>query len=111
MWLMTKYGFYSVVQHRDRPDRYLIRARDKRHLETLLDAFSGQLNGPTITELTQADYRYRIEVDRSIAAEVFSRLFQSIDYPNFKDAVAKTQGHSTYTDFLLNVWSLGRDTL
>ena len=39
MWLVTKDGFYSVVQDRGDPDRLVVRGRWKKHLKVLKDLF------------------------------------------------------------------------
>ncbi len=52
VWLFTKYGFYSVVCARQGdgshsqpvdPDRIMVRARVRRHLEALKDRFADLL--------------------------------------------------------------------
>lgn len=93
MWLLTTTGFYSIVEKPwDRPTGTLtIRARVAKDL----DALRLQLPelGP-IAEDPKADYRFRAQAPRAAVARVMARLAESLDYDNFKDAVALRQGHA-----------------
>ena len=93
MWLFTPFGFYSIVEKPwDKPNGTLtIRARVAKDLDTL------RLQLPelgTIAEDPKADYRFRAQAPRAAVAKTMSRLAESLDYDNFKDAVAKTQGQA-----------------
>lgn len=111
MWLVTTYGFFSVVAHRDEPDKVLIRARSRGDLENLCelgadspgDANSGEFAADEIIELDDADYRYRLIVERSSWEQVASRLVAEIDYPNFKDAVGVEDPERAH--LYMEVWS------
>lgn len=103
MWLMTKYGFYSIVC---KDGRYHIRARDKGHLEELQKHWHlGE-----ILHNAGTDYQYRCVVQRDMAMQVIAWLGEQIDYDNFKGAVARKWGFkSVYHAFLETVWVGGRD--
>jgi hypothetical protein len=88
MWLITTQGFYSVVAHRERPEAVLVRARTRADIEALRD----QIQDLTPFEDELADYRWRAEVSREQWADAVAQFAEEIDYPNFKDAVAETQG-------------------
>jgi hypothetical protein len=114
MWLMTKYGFFSVVcawkdetDKTPHPDLMMIRARCRSHLENLQKRFK-VLEGHTITETQNTDYPYRLLAPRADMAGVVSGLLEEIDYCNFKSEVHDTlPDDDSYQDFLLNVWSEG----
>lgn len=88
MWIVTTRGFFSVVAHRDEPATVLVRARVRSDLESL-----GNLLGPLdIRHTPDADYAYRVVMPRERWSHCLAVLAEEIDYPNFKDAVAKRQG-------------------
>jgi hypothetical protein len=101
MWLVTTRGFYSVVEHRSNPERLIVRARRREDLKALaelipdLEVFSDR----------RADYRWRAVVDRSEWVVALALLAGEIDYPNFKNAVAKRQG-SDRTHRYSEVWQI-----
>jgi len=88
MWLVTTQGFYSVVAHRDDPERLLVRARVREDLEAL----RAQIAGIEPVEMPDADYRWRAEVTRDEWQAALASLGGSIDYDNFKNAVGERQG-------------------
>lgn len=97
MWIFTKQGFYSAVQHRDDPERIIIRARAKKDIEALKAQIPNLI---TFTDKT-ADYPHRAIVSRDEWLIALARLGAEIDYPNFKSAIADNKRHNTY----LSVWS------
>ena len=86
MWIFCKYGFFSAVQHIDKPKTLLVRARFKGDLERLYKAMDHSKCGP-IQKTPDADYLYRMECPKKDFAEVVWRTAGEIDYPNFKDAM------------------------
>ena len=99
MWLMTTRGFYSAVQHRDDPDRILVRARCRRDLDAISDLVPGE---PVLLE--HADYAWRVETDRATWRAAVAVLAAEIDYPNFKGAIDDPDRHDLY----LEVWRVLR---
>lgn len=88
MWIFCKYGFFSAVQHIDKPDTLLIRARFKGDLERLRKQFEPCYREDCkIRETPDADYRYRMECPKYAFSDFLEKLADDIDYPNFKDAV------------------------
>ena len=93
MWLITNFGFFSVVQKPDdeHTNTLTVRARRKNDLETLRDRY--------IPEMTQiavgagTDYKYRAKGSRDALAAAHARIVQDIDYDNFKNSVARQQGY------------------
>lgn len=91
MWLITKIGFFSVVQKRqDAASGMLtIRSRVRGDLESLNKIMTGL--GP-IQEGKGTDYRYRARASKQDVAATFSGMIAELDYQNFKDEVKATQG-------------------
>ncbi len=117
MWIFTKYGFYSAVCARqgdgrhDRPvdpDRIMVRARVRRHLDALKERFPALLAPCDVQEFTGTDYAYRIFVDKSVWSQVLVGLSEDLDYDNFKSEVGRYQGadERDYEDALHAVWSV-----
>lgn len=101
MWILTTFGFFSVVSDSDDPERLLVRARVRADLEALRDQY---LDGLEIVEGAGTDYRYRAYMSRADFERVAARLAADIDYSNFKNAVAKRQG-SKRAHIYGEVWS------
>ena len=117
MWLFTKYGFYSSVCARQGdgdhnqpvdPDRLMIRARVRDHLEGLQRRFPEQLSEIAISETPDTDYRYRMFVDKAVWTPMLVGLSEEMDYDNFKSEVARHQGSegANYEHALHDVWSV-----
>jgi hypothetical protein len=93
MWLMTKFGFFSVVEKPE--DKKIgaatIRARVRSDLEGLREYLPqmGEIQANVGT-----DYPFRARALKSELAVALSKIALDIDYNNFKDVVAKKQGKS-----------------
>ena len=86
MWILTTRGFYSIVK---RDGQLCVRARvedDLARLRELMPAL-----GPTIKN-AGVDYPFRAFIPHEAFAASLPLLAAEITYPNFKDAVAQTQG-------------------
>lgn len=98
MWIVSKYGFFSVVK---KEDGYHVRARVKRDLENLI-AETG------ITEPLQqwptADYRYRVVLSSQAIPALFEKLGESIDYSNFKSKIAATPTQRNKENAYYEIW-------
>src|SRR5205809_7645837 len=97
MWLFTKHGFFSAVCARQGdgrygqpvdPDRIMVRARMRGHLEALKGHFPALFAGCEIRESAGTDYTYRIFVAKPAWAEIVAALAAETDYDNFKSEVA-----------------------
>ena len=117
MWIFTRYGFFNAVCARQGtgkhgspvdPDRIMVRARVRRHLEDLKQRFPDLLNACDIREFAGADYAFRIFADKPAWSAVLSRLGDETDYDNFKSEVARYQGRAgtAYDRSLHDVWSV-----
>jgi hypothetical protein len=93
MWLITKFGFFSVVEKpSDQGEGSLtIRARSKKDLENLKKNYLPEMSEIETSDNT--DYKYRATAPREYIAEAFMQAIQDIHYSNFKDEVKKKQGH------------------
>ena len=90
MWLLTNFGFFSVVQKKD-DDVLTVRARARNDLEVLKERYIPNLGH--IIRGDGTDYRYRAKVSREDMAEALKKIVLDIDYSNFKNSVAEKQGH------------------
>jgi len=117
MWIFTKYGFFSAVCARQgdgtygqpvNPERIMVRARVRSHLEAIQVRFSNLLNEIDIKEFTGTDYAFRFFVDKSVWSQVLVGLSDEMDYDNFKSKVARHQGSkgAEYEHSLHEVWSV-----
>ena len=94
MWAFTRHGFISVVQNRDVADNFLVRSRDVRPLQELWP------NHDIIT-LKDADYRFRINVNKDEVMGALGEHILSIDYDNFKNECVDDR---EYLKSLGSVW-------
>ena len=117
MWIFTRHGFYSAVcarqgdgGHRQPvdPNRIMVRARLRTHLEALKDRFPDLLGECDIKDFVGTDYAFRIFVDKSVWTQVMTGLSDELDYDNFKSEVARFQRHTgaAYEHSLHEVWSV-----
>ena len=117
MWVFTKHGFYSAVCARQGdgkhgqpvdPDRIMVRARVREHLEALKARFPDLLGRCEIREFAGTDYAYRLFVAKSVWSQVLAGLADETDYDNFKSEVARHQGRAgaAYEHSLHEVWSV-----
>jgi 8-oxo-dGTP pyrophosphatase MutT (NUDIX family) len=102
MWMMTPFGFFSVVQKAGTKN-LTVRARVGSDLDRLRELY---LPGLSATKTTpNNDYRYRAIVSHQELAVAMSRIVADITYDNFKSEVGRAQGHDrahVYSD----VWSV-----
>lgn len=117
MWIFSKYGFFSSVCARKgdgshgnpvNPDLVMVRARLRRHLEDIAEAYPEQLGGCSISESSGTDYRFRMFVDKTSWMHVVASMTNELDYDNFKNEAARLHGHdSDYLRSLHAVWEIG----
>ena len=89
MWIFCKLGFFSAVQHRDKPDTLLVRGR-----------FEGDLERSKVWENTTADYFYRMEMPKHVFTKAVAEIANKIDYGNFKDSVHEGYGSPRDTAYM-----------
>lgn len=105
MWLMTRHGFYSIVQKQ--PGEFHVRAREARDLENLVQRIP--LEGVEIFATPSADYCARLVVDRETVKRILLFLAETLDYSNFKGDIDRTpdQRHKPYHE----VWDVLAEAL
>lgn len=97
MWIFLNNAFLSVVQHEERPNELLVRARVAGDIERILPKAK-------VTHTPEHDYAYRALMPRKEVAQALARAAEKIEYPNFKDSVEEHDRHSAYMD----VWTVMR---
>jgi len=98
MWLFTSDGFVSVVQHAEKPDTLLVRARDERSLLSLVEA-----TGATLRHTPSNDYPYRAEVLRTAYSAWVVDQITELDYTNYKAHMWSERPE--FGDALHEVWA------
>jgi 8-oxo-dGTP pyrophosphatase MutT (NUDIX family) len=104
MWLMTNFGFFSVVEKPgDKQDGVLtVRARVRDDLIALRNRYLPELG--EIEANAGTDYKYRARISRNALANAAARIVGDIDYQNFKSSVGKEQG-SERAHVYADVWT------
>jgi hypothetical protein len=102
MWLMTKHGFYSIVQKQ--PGEFHVRARVRQDLENLVVRVP--LPGAEIHATRTADYSFRIVIGKGDVLKVMQFLGDSLDYSNFKDTIARTPDQQNKHSVYHRIWSM-----
>lgn len=94
MWLMTKYGFYSIV--RKAPETYHVRSREMKDLENLMQHVS--LHDVRILDTMGCNYAARVILDSRQILAVMKFLGENIDYDHFAGMIEATtdQAHKPY---------------
>jgi len=92
MWLITNFGFFSIVR---KPDdvggqTLTVRARVRADLDALRERYLPTL-GPIAAD-AGTDYKYRAKAPKADVAMALLRAAEDIDYSNFKNSVLQTQG-------------------
>ena len=103
MWVFTLEGFVSAVRESYDHFDLVVRARDKKSLETL-EFVSGRKAWATPSN----DYPYRIKVTNWDFDRFLELATEDISYSNFKMAVDANRG-KTYAKALSKVWSAMHD--
>lgn len=101
MWIITKSGFVSLVQHNEKPD--LIRARARRR-DHLVDTFG--LTDDEVIDLGEdaPDYRWHADVSRVDVQEAMVDMIDELDYASHvKEEVAGED--DAFYSVLLRCWS------
>lgn len=109
MWLITTFGYFSIVQkNSDRETGTLtIRGRIRGDLEQLRAKYL-----PTLSEIESsggADYPYRAKASRVDIARAFAQAILDLSYSNFKAETALQLGHrreDAYTEVWLTLRKL-----
>lgn len=106
MWIFTKIGFFSIVQHRDDRDQFLVRSRTRDDLVRLVDSIS--IKRDRIRE-TGTDYPFRVFITRDEMVTLAQELVAELNYPNFKAEVGRRD--PSRASLYSRVWALLGDHL
>jgi hypothetical protein len=81
MWIYTIDGFFSVVMHNEHPNQVMVKARNRAHLERVIDwiNFQHRLN-IKIIESQDWDFVVRAGVPKSVWADYLKRVTNDLDY-------------------------------
>ena len=85
MWVFLNNAMLSIVAQRSQPGTLLVRARSAGDIERVFPDVK-------VSETPTADYRYRAEISAEEVARALAAQVRAIDYPNFKNSVARKQG-------------------
>lgn len=114
MWIFTTGGFVSAVEHREDPDLLMVRARDYRSLECMLDSIELAGNAeepdvererPEIVMEVPADYPWRVTVPKAtFALWLQFEVLNFLRYDShFKEALQAERGKDFYKA-AMKVW-------
>lgn len=100
-WILFPDAFVSVVTHEDQPTKVVVRARLRGDIERLLP-------GAEVEKTPQADYLYRVTVDRNWLTEAVAFRLRQMTYTNVKGAISKSDDSGRA--FMMNrIWAAGLD--
>lgn len=85
MWIFTRHGFFSIVEHKANPGLLMVRARIREDLE---DAFG---EADIIETADSGDYRFRKSMPRQVVADYLGQEAFEIDYTSVKDEIDKDE--------------------
>lgn len=89
MWFFTPLGFFSVVQKQGEPE-LTVRSRALGDLLRLRRHYLPELTEPVAHEGT--DYPWRARCSHDELSQAMQKIVKHIDYANFKDEVALSNG-------------------
>ena len=95
MWIFTKYGYLSIVEHNQINDYFQIRSREIKPLKKYWPEYD-------IHIIEWADYRFRINIKKDIAVKKLIKIIKDINYDNFKNQCTDSR---EYHDALADIWS------
>lgn len=100
MWIFTKDGFISVVQHNSIEDAMLVRARVEGDLAAMFPSLADNIETDD-----RADYKYRLVVDRDMLKDYLDDAVDDLDYESHaKEAMTNGGRDSHRYEALLDVW-------
>jgi len=114
MWVFTPLGFYSATAARDPKTKkplshqIQVRARNKAHLQNLIEAFPTHLKNVEINEKDGTDYPCRIYIPKATWVRIAAELAETIEYDNFKGCCHGVERmgklDSDYVTALHSIW-------
>lgn len=110
MWIITTGGFISIVQNLNSTssdDALLVRGRVRADLERFADFAARRGARPVVVASPAADYGYRLTASREMLAAYLAEQVVVLNYPNFKNEVAKTDPERAHV--YMGVWTALHD--
>mgnify|MGYP001158122162 FL=1 len=95
MWIFTNDGFFSIAQHYTEMDCFQVKSRVPDVLEKLWPESEIEI-------IEDADYRYRITIEKEKVIPVIIQKMETVDYSNFKN---ECHNMEDYYRALGGVWS------
>jgi hypothetical protein len=103
MWIFTREGFFSIAATKFcQPGEVAVRARKKEHLEGFMARHGIEAE---ILTLSEADYRYRIQIPREAFVDALCEEAKSIDYNSFIDATTQGGASADYLRAMFDTWA------
>lgn len=99
MWLFSETGFVSVVQDPKDSNKMVVRARDVKSLQPLVDTYDVK-----IVKLKNRDYPARVFLTREQFVDWLVETGETLQYTNYKNAATASRGHE-FARPLHSVWS------
>lgn len=96
MWIFTKHGFLSVVQHNSMENHFQVKSRVIDPLEILWPDHEIEI-------ISWADYRFRITIRKEEAVSIFVDQIKGIDYTSFKN---ECENDEWYHHALTRIWGV-----
>ena len=96
MWIFTKYGFLSIVQHNSMKNHFQVKSRVIEPLEILWPDHD-------IEVISWADYRFRITISKDDVVSVLANEINVINYTSFKNQCEKDE---CYHHALTRIWGI-----
>jgi len=96
MWIFTKRGFLSIVQHNAMPGYFQVKSRVAGPLEELWPDHEVEV-------IDWADYRFRITIPKDEVLPVLMEEAEDVLYTSFKNECEADEG---YHYALTRVWAI-----
>jgi len=103
MWIITPFGFFSIVQKKKADEFLTIRARARGDLVALKKKYL-----PAMSEIIEGggtDYQFRARAGHEEVGDALAKIAKDINYANFKNTVHDRQGKQR-ADTYSKVWSV-----
>lgn len=107
MWIFTKYGYFSIVKDQRNSEHYQIRSRTLNDIKNVVKLL--ELTDKYIITTSNADYLYRIVIDKSDYKSFMDQITESVNYTNFKDMTHNTLDQIDKSELLLEIWCIMKE--
>ena len=96
MWIFTKRGFLSIVQHNSMPGHFQVKSRVADPLEQLWPDHEVEV-------IDWADYRFRITIPKDEVLAALKDEVEDVLYTSFKN---ECEANESYHYALTRVWAI-----